>query len=84
MPQPVREVLIRRWSHRGRKLFHVACLEIQTIAEVSVISRKICSIAMRGIGERIVVRGNRDQARHTQPLRIRVDPPDSSRQAHHG
>jgi len=51
MPQRFARYQLQCWSHRGRKFFPLTCFQIHSNAEVSVISRKSCSVAMSGIGE---------------------------------
>jgi hypothetical protein len=84
MPQRVRVILIQRLSHRGRKSFPGTRLGIHKIGGGQCYLAKELQYSNAWNWGRIVVRGSRDQARPTQPLRIRVDPPDSSRQVHHG
>ena len=84
MPQQDCEILIQRWSHRGRKLFSVTRFEIYKIDGGQCYLAKSLQYSNAWNWGRIVVRGNGDQARPGQPLRIKVGPPDSSRQVHHG
>jgi hypothetical protein len=84
MPQRVREILVQRSAHLGRKLFSITRLEIYRICRGQCYLAKELQHSNAWNWGRIVVRRSRGQARPTQPLRIKVDQPDSSRQAHHG